>query len=132
MIPFLAQLYLDQLKAQQSIFQLTGATHACAWTDLNGDVQLIREDVGRHNALDKLIGHLLRENTSRLNGMIVTSSRASFEMVQKTAAFGCPILIAVSAPTHFAVDIASELGVLLIGFGREHHFSTYSHHHYLS
>lgn len=123
---------LDQLKSQQPLHQNTGATHAAGWSTPDGQLQWIREDVGRHNALDKLIGHLLRTNQHRRPGMIVISSRASFEMVQKTAALGCPILIAVSAPTSYAVHIAQELNIMLIAFGREHKFSAYSHPQYLN
>lgn len=123
---------LDQLKSQQPLHQITGATHAAGWADLNGNLQWIREDVGRHNALDKLIGHLLRSNTMHNEGMTVISSRASFEMVQKTAAFSCSVLIAVSAPTSYAVKVAEELGIMLVAFGRERKFSAYSHPHLLT
>lgn len=122
---------LDQLKAQQPLHQLTGATHAAGWTNLNGDIEVVREDVGRHNALDKLIGQLLRNQTAIDQGMVVVSSRASFEMVQKTAALGASILIAVSAPTSYATQVADELGLLLVAFGREKQFSAYSHPEFL-
>lgn len=122
---------LDQLRDQQPLHQITGATHAAGWTSIEGDIQVVREDVGRHNALDKLIGHLLIQNTPAQNGMIVVSSRASFEMVQKTATLGVPILIAVSAPTSYATQVAEELGLLLIAFGREKQFSAYSHPEFL-
>lgn len=123
---------LDQLRDQQPLHQITGATHAAGWADLNGQILVVREDVGRHNALDKLIGHLLSQKTVALDGMVVVSSRASFEMVQKTAAFGAPILIAVSAPTQYAVQVAHELGLLLVAFGREKQFSAYSHSSFLA
>lgn len=122
---------LDQLRDQQPLHQITGATHAAGWTTNAGNIQVVREDVGRHNALDKLIGHLLVQNTPAQNGMIVVSSRASFEMVQKTATLGVPILIAVSAPTSYAIKVAEELGLLLIAFGREKQFSAYSHPEFL-
>ena len=122
---------LDQLRDQQPLHQITGATHAAGWTTTAGDIQVVREDVGRHNALDKLIGHLLIQNTPAHQGMIVVSSRASFEMVQKTATLGVPILIAVSAPTSYAIQVAQELGLLLIAFGREKQFSAYTHPEFL-
>lgn len=122
---------LDQLRDKQPLHQITGATHAAGWSTIAGDIQVVREDVGRHNALDKLIGHLLVQNTPAQNGMIVVSSRASFEMVQKTASLGVPILIAVSAPTSYAIKVAKELGLLLIAFGREKQFSAYSHPEFL-
>lgn len=123
---------LDQLRDQQPLHQITGATHAAGWANLSGDIQVVREDVGRHNALDKLIGHLLKQQVATSEGMMVVSSRASFEMVQKTAAFGVPILIAVSAPTSYAIQVAEELGLLLVAFGRAKQFSAYSHPAFLS
>lgn len=122
---------LDQLRDQQPLHQITGATHAAGWTNHNGDILVVREDVGRHNALDKLIGHLLRQHIALDTGMVVVSSRASFEMVQKTATLGIAILIAVSAPTSYAIQVAEELGLLLVAFGREKQFSAYSHPEFL-
>lgn len=122
---------LDQLKAMQPLHQMTGATHGAGWADNNGVIQVVREDVGRHNALDKLIGHLLTKQAVAQDGLIVVSSRASFEMVQKTAALGVPALVAVSAPTTYAIEVADELGLLLVAFGREKQFSAYSHPEFL-
>lgn len=116
-----------QLRTLQPLHHLTGATHAAGWANLEGKVTCVREDVGRHNALDKLIGHLLRTNTSVHNGFAVISSRASFEMVQKCAAAGIGALIAVSAPTTYAVNLANELNLVLAGFAREGRFNVYSH-----
>lgn len=120
---------LTQLRDLQPLHQQSGATHAAALAQLTGDIQLVREDVGRHNALDKLIGYLLRtgELDQAQQSMVVVSSRASFEMVQKTAAAKIATLIAVSAPTSLAINVAAELNLLLIGFGRSHQFSAYSH-----
>src|SRR5690606_10299618 len=94
---------VEQLRARQPLHQLTGATHATGWADLHGNIQTVREDVGRHNALDKLIGHMLRKELGRDQGITVISSRASFEMVQKAVAAGMSALVAVSAPTSYAI-----------------------------
>jgi FdhD protein len=120
-----------QLRARQPLHLTTGATHAAGWADRHGNIVDVREDVGRHNALDKLIGLLLREGRNTSEGLAVISSRASFEMVQKAAAAGMPALIAVSAPTTYAVDTACELNVFLAGFSREARFTVYSHPEYL-
>ncbi len=120
-----------QLRGLQPLHQSTGATHAAGWADLDGKVQCVREDVGRHNALDKLIGHLLRTSTPAPAGLAVISSRASFEMVQKCAAAGIGALLAVSAPTTYAVDLAEQLNLMLAGFARGDTFNVYSHAEYL-
>jgi FdhD protein len=122
----------EQLRANQPLHLLTGATHAAGWADSDGNIQHVREDVGRHNALDKLIGHLLRQSADTTDGIAVISSRASFEMVQKAASAGISALIAVSAPTTYAVAMADELNVLLAGFARQQLFTVYSHPEYLS
>ena len=106
------------LRAHQAVQQLTGATHAAAWCGLDGQVLQVREDIGRHNALDKLIGALVRAGTDTTQGFALITSRASFEMVQKCAAAGIGVLAAVSAPTTLAVDSARELGLALAGFVR--------------
>ena len=123
---------LDALRSSQPLHQLTGATHAAAWCNLQGDILAVREDVGRHNALDKLLGHMLRNNIDPRSGMVLISSRASFEMVQKAAAMGINFVVAVSAPTAYAVQIADELGVMLAAFARDRSFTLYSHPHYLN
>lgn len=123
---------LDQLRDQQPLHQITGATHGAGWADQHGAIQVVREDVGRHNALDKLIGQLLQQKTDTSEGMVVVSSRASFEMVQKTATLGVPILVAVSAPTSYAVQVADELNLMLVAFGRSKQFSVYSHPEFLA
>jgi FdhD protein len=107
-----------ELREHQAVQQLTGATHAAAWCGLDGQVQLVREDIGRHNALDKLVGALLRARQDAAQGFACITSRASFEMVQKAAAAGIGVLAAVSAPTALAVRSAQELGVALAGFVR--------------
>jgi FdhD protein len=109
----------------QVLQKITGATHACAWSDVNGNVGMIREDVGRHNAMDKLIGALLKQG--KQDGFILTTSRASYEMVQKVAMAGFDLLTAISAPTGLAVRIAEAADVTLLGFVREQQFVAYSH-----
>lgn len=110
------------LKSQQPLQQLTGATHASAIANTQGQVVCVREDVGRHNALDKLIGSLLRQkcdfSTFWPQHWVLTTSRASYEMVQKVAMAGGQALIALSAPTALAVSLAQEYGFLLVGFAK--------------
>jgi FdhD protein len=124
------QAAFNNLQAKQVLQQATGATHACAWisTELNsdGEVETLREDVGRHNAMDKLIGALAK-NPPKSNGFVLTSSRASVEMVQKVAIAGISILAAISAPTGLAVRVAEEYGVTLVGFLRDNQFVIYTH-----
>ena len=114
------------IQAQQKLQQQTGATHASAYVLADGTVSLLREDVGRHNALDKLVGALAKHDKDR-DGFIITTSRASFEMVQKTANAGVGMLVAVSAPTGLAVRVAQQCGLTLVGFARENRFVVYSH-----
>ncbi|WP_244913042.1 formate dehydrogenase accessory sulfurtransferase FdhD [Methylophaga nitratireducenticrescens] len=109
---------LETIRAHQHISGLTGATHAAAWCSLKGDIKLAREDVGRHNALDKLIGAMSSTSLDRHNGFILVTSRASYEMVQKTCMAGAGCLIAISAPTSLAIEQARQAGLLLIGFAR--------------
>jgi FdhD protein len=123
---------VEQLRALQPLHLATGATHAAGWADCSGNIQHVREDVGRHNALDKLIGHLIRHSLDPAQGIAVISSRASFEMVQKAAAAGIPAVVAVSAPTTYAAQMADELNILLAGFARGSLFTVYSHPEYLS
>ena len=120
------------LRELQPLHLETGATHAAGWADLQGNIQAVREDVGRHNALDKLIGHLLRNGHDTSNGFVVISSRASFEMVQKAAAAGISAVIAVSAPTSYAAKMANELNVMLAGFARQDDFNVYTHAEFLT
>jgi len=117
---------LQAIQAQQRLQQQTGATHASAYVQPDGTVSLVREDVGRHNALDKLIGALAKHDLDRA-GFIITTSRASFEMVQKTASAGVSMLVAVSAPTGLAVRVAEQSGLTLVGFARESRYVIYSH-----
>src|SRR5690606_25428326 len=126
----LAQLLeaMHALREQQPLHQDTGATHAAAWVAANGQTPaFIREDVGRHNALDKTIGALLRDTQPIAHGALLVSSRASFEMVQKAAMAGCPVLAAVSAPTSAAIALAEETGITLLGFTRARQATIYAH-----
>jgi len=124
------QLGLRTIQAQQVMQKETGATHASAFVLADGTVAIVREDVGRHNALDKLIGalhHSHLQQEQRANGFIITTSRASFEMVQKTATAGVAMLVAVSAPTGLAVRVAERCGLALVGFARQNRYVVYSH-----
>jgi len=109
---------LEQLHDRQPLNVATGATHAAAWVRLDGNVALLREDVGRHNALDKLIGAMAKAHVRVDEGFLIVTSRASYEMVQKSATVGIALLAAISAPTALAIHLAEETGMTLIGFAR--------------
>lgn len=109
---------LESLDARQTLNIATRAVHGAAWSDLSGEIREVREDVGRHNALDKLIGALLRNGIDPATGFIVITSRCSFEMVEKAATFGARTLVAISAPTSLAITRANALDVMLIAIAR--------------
>jgi len=115
------------LAAVQPLQHSTGAAHGAVWCEADGTIVLAREDVGRHNALDKLIGALLRAGTDTTAGFALVTSRASVEMVQKSATAGIALLAAVSAPTALAVRVAEGCGQTLAGFARGASFSVYTH-----
>jgi len=112
------QRALAALREQQAINAITGATHAAGWADRDGQLRIVREDIGRHNALDKLIGAVTSAKLDFARGFAVITSRASYEMVLKSATVGIPLLAAISAPTALAVRIAEEAGLTLVGFAR--------------
>ncbi|MDX1579224.1 MAG: formate dehydrogenase accessory sulfurtransferase FdhD [Gemmatimonadota bacterium] len=117
----------DRLREEQRVFDRTGGLHAAGLFDRTGELEAAREDVGRHNAVDKVIGHAFLEKRLPLAGRaLVVSGRASFEIMQKALAGGVPIVIAVGAPSSLAVDLASRFGMTLIGFARPEGFNVYA------
>ncbi|WP_238149647.1 formate dehydrogenase accessory sulfurtransferase FdhD [Dyella jiangningensis] len=118
---------LEQLQSRQPMNAATGAVHAAAWADSEGQILLVREDVGRHNALDKLIGAMRRAGIDAGDGMALVTSRASYEMVTKATSAGITVLAAISAPTALAIELARSAGITLVGFTRPGTHNVYTH-----
>ena len=127
------QIYagMKAMQAKQRLQRYTGATHAAAWMNADGSVDLVREDIGRHNALDKLIGAMSGEKRDFMTGAALITSRASYEMVQKSATMGIGFLAAISAPTSLAIQLAEESNVTLVGFVRSNSHVVYAQSHRL-
>ncbi|MBR0344416.1 MAG: formate dehydrogenase accessory sulfurtransferase FdhD [Rudaea sp.] len=122
---------LGEMQKLQTINAATGAVHAAAWANLDGSVVLLREDVGRHNALDKLTGAMQRAGIDPRAGFLLVTSRASYEMVMKAATVGIGFLAAISAPTALAIALAQETDLTLVGFARADGYGLYAHGHRL-
>ncbi len=125
-----ARSLTGSLRAGQSLFEQTGGLHGAALVTTGGKVVTLAEDVGRHNAVDKVVGRLLLEERLPLNDVVlVVSGRTSYEIVQKAWLAGIEIISAVSAPSSLAIELAETAGITLIGFAREHGFNVYTHPH---
>jgi len=122
---------LGLIGAEQQLTRLTGAAHAAAWCGMDGSLRIVREDVGRHNALDKVIGAMARGKASPEDGFFLITSRVSFEMAQKAIVAGVPALVGMSAPTMAAVELAERAGMTLLAFARGRDFVCYTHPEHL-
>jgi FdhD protein len=118
---------LAAIGAEQQLTRMTGAAHAAAWCGMDGAIVIVREDVGRHNALDKVIGAMARARAAPADGFLLITSRVSFEMAQKAAMAGVSALVGMSAPTLAAVDLAGQAGMTLLAFARGQDFVCYTH-----
>jgi FdhD protein len=116
----------DEMRKVQTVFTHTGGIHAAALFDATGKLLILREDVGRHNAVDKVIGCMLQRNIHPQKKILLVSGRAGFELVQKCAVAGIPAMAAIGAPSSLAVDLAKNIGLTLIGFLRKDRFNIYT------
>jgi len=120
------QTALSQLEFHQKLQQLTGAAHGAAWCNTNGEIKLLREDVGRHNALDKLLGYSAEHHYDVNQGFVVMTSRASYELIRKCAQLNIALLACISAPTSMAINMAKQSGLTLASFCRGDGFVLYT------
>ncbi len=118
---------LAELPERQTLNRNTGSLHAAAWADATGAIVAAREDIGRHNALDKLIGNLAKAQADTAQGFALLSSRLSYELVQKAAAAGIPLVVAISAPTALALSMAEASGITAVGHARADSLMVYTH-----
>ena len=121
------QRALNEIGARQELTRLTGAAHAAAWCGMDGELRIVREDIGRHNALDKVIGAMTRVKADPTDGFLLITSRVSFEMAQKASLAGVSALVGMSAPTLAAVELADTAGMTLLAFARGSDFVCYTH-----
>lgn len=120
----------DAMKATQPVFTHTGALHASALFSKEGELKALREDVGRHNALDKVVGAMFMNHQLPLSGhILLVSGRAGFELVQKAAMAGIPFMVAIGAPSSLAVELAQQCNMTLVGFARDARFNIYAGYH---
>lgn len=121
---------VKQTKEFQPLFNKTGGSHAVGWFNNEGELIQVAEDIGRHNALDKVLGHaLLKDENIRMDGILFFSGRAGFEMLQKAARAGVTLVVAIGAPSSLAIEIAEENDITLLGFTNYNSFNVYSHAH---